>query len=130
MRQKYSLDIDIPSGIEAKIDNNVLKLSKSGAEVSRNIRIMKSKAKVHENKVIFDCAKANKKDIANIKSNIAHIKNMINSFDNEYVYKMEMCNVHFPMTAKVEGNKLIVNNFLGEKKKREAVIVSGVEVTI
>ena len=34
------------------------------------------------------------------------------------------------MTVKIEGSKLIINNFLGEKEKRFASIVPGVKVDV
>src|SRR3989344_4935855 len=42
----------------------------------------------------------------------------------------ESCNVHFPVTLKVEGNKFVITNFLGEKTPRFAKIPQGVKVEV
>ena len=55
---------------------------------------------------------------------------MFKGLDEKFVYKLQSCNVHFPMTLKVEKNKLIISNFLGEKTPRHAEILSGVDVEI
>jgi large subunit ribosomal protein L6 len=65
-----------------------------------------------------------------MKANIAHMKKMFLGLENDYVYHLESCNVHFPMTLKVEGNKLVINNFLGEKTPRFARILPGVKVDV
>ena len=45
---------------------------------------------------------------------------MFSGLQNKFVYKLEACNVHFPMTIKIEQGFLIINNFLGEKIPRKA----------
>ena len=65
-----------------------------------------------------------------MRAQLAHLKNIFLGLNERFVYELEVCNVHFPMTVKVDGSKLIINNFLGEKVPRVAQIVSGVEVKI
>ena len=86
--------------------------------------------KVEGNNIEIKNVRANRRDGAIIKAVAAHIRNLFRGLEKPFVYNMEICNVHFPMTVKVEGNKFIVNNFLGEKEKRFASIVSGVQVEI
>ena len=86
--------------------------------------------KVEGNNIEIKNVKANRRDGAIIKAVAAHIRNLFRGLEKPFVYNMEICNVHFPMTVKVEGSKFIVNNFLGEKEKRFASIVSGVKVEI
>ena len=55
---------------------------------------------------------------------------MFKGINEKFAYKLEACNVHFPMTLKIEGNKLAINNFLGEKTPRHAEILPNVDVDI
>jgi len=43
---------------------------------------------------------------------------------------MEICNIHFPMNVKVEGNRMIIKTFLGEQVDRTAKILPNVNVDI
>jgi large subunit ribosomal protein L6 len=86
-------------------------------------------AKVEGSEIILS-AEGNKNDYKTIKSYVAHIKNMFHGLSENFVYKLEICNVHFPMTAKVEGSRLVITNFLGEKTPRIANLVPGVEVKV
>jgi len=55
---------------------------------------------------------------------------MINGVQKKFTYELKIAASHFPMTVKVEGNKALIKNFLGEKKNREAEILPGVEIEV
>lgn len=60
----------------------------------------------------------------------AHLRNMFRGVTQGYERKMKIVHVHFPMSVKVEGNKLLVQNLLGQKSPRAAIIEEGVEARI
>lgn len=130
MRQKHILKIEVPEGVTCEILGRTIKCKKGDVELEREIFIPKTKMILKENKVIFDCEKANKKDVAIIKTNASHVMNLFKGLEEKFVYELEVCNVHFPMTVKVQGNEVVINNFLGEKVNRIAKILENVEVEI
>ncbi len=60
----------------------------------------------------------------------AHLRNMLHGVKEGYTYKLAICSSHFPINAVVEGNKVLVKNFLGEKTPRKARIMEGVVVKV
>ena len=60
----------------------------------------------------------------------SHINNMIVGVETPYTYKVKVCSGHFPMTVNVDGQKLVVKNFLGEKVPRKASIVGSAIVNV
>lgn len=130
MKKKLSEQLEIPAGVSCESADKILKCTKDGIELSKSIDIPSITARVADNKIFFECKSGNKRDYKIIKSLIAHTKNMFSGLEKEYVYNLESCNVHFPMTMKIEGNKLAINNFLGEKTPRFAKILPGVKVDI
>jgi large subunit ribosomal protein L6 len=60
----------------------------------------------------------------------SHIRNMIKGVTEGFVYKLKIVYSHFPMSVKVERDKVIVENFMGEKSKRVAKIVGNVKVQV
>lgn len=130
MKAHLTESIEIPEGVSCTFADNTLRCKKGADEIARRIAIPNISVKVESNKVIFDCPRGNKKDYKIIKSNIAHMKNVFTGLQEKYVYHLESCNVHFPMTMKVDGNKFVISNFLGEKTPRIAKIVSGVSVEV
>ena len=55
---------------------------------------------------------------------------MIKGVSEGHIYKLKICSGHFPMNTAVNGNKFVVNNFLGEKTPRELDIKEGASVKI
>ena len=116
--------------ISGSVSGESFTFTKGNSVISRKISIPLVKVSVSGNEVLFLCQKANKKKVAEIKAQIAHLKNIFLGLQERFTYELEVCNVHFPMTVKVDGSKLVINNFLGEKVPRSANILEGVEVKV
>ena len=71
-----------------------------------------------------------KKEASLVKTISSHVNNMIKGVTQGFTYKLKVVFVHFPMTIRVQGRKLVISNFIGERKDREAKIVGDVKVTI
>jgi large subunit ribosomal protein L6 len=130
MRKNISESISIPEGVNCKIEDSKLISSKSGVTLTKNIGIMGIAISLKDGAIFFETKKGNKKDFNKIKSQKAHITNLFQGLEGKFFYDLEACNVHFPMTLKVEKNRLAINNFLGEKTPRYADILPGVSVDL
>jgi large subunit ribosomal protein L6 len=130
MRQKIEEKMKVAEGVSCSIANGMLVCSKAGAELARNVRLPNIVVKIQGDEIIFSCEKGNKNDLKIIRAHMAHIRNMFHGLDKKYVYQLESCNVHFPVTLKVEKDRLVINNFLGEKVPRHATILPNVIVEI
>ena len=73
---------------------------------------------------------AAKKEKTMIGTYSAHIKNLLAGVKSGFDYKLKICSGHFPMTVAVEKNKVMINNFMGEKVPRSARIFLGVDVKV
>ncbi len=121
--------IEIPEGIEAKIENNEVTIKGPLGELKRrfpNFLIITKE----ENKIVVTTEKKTKKEKKEINTNAAHIKNMILGVMKKFVYKLQICAVHFPMNVSVQGSEIIIKNFLGERKDRKTNILPNVDVKI
>ena len=47
-----------------------------------------------------------------------------------YIYRLKIVFIHFPMTINIQGNKVVINNFVGERKARVAKIHGDVKVRV
>ena len=130
MKQHLIEQIEIPAGVSCNISGKVLTFKKGGAEIVRKIDVPGMIIHSKDNKMVLECKRGNKNDFKIIKSYIAHLKNVFTGLENEYVYKLESCNVHFPVTIKAEKDRVVITNFLGEKTPRYAKILPGVKVDV
>ncbi len=130
MKKNIIESLQIPEGIECIYEKNKLTCKSDSNEIFKIINIPNVKIKIEDKKVVFLSEKGNKMEFKKIKSHIAHIKNMFFGLNNKFIYKLEACNVHFPMTLKVESGFLIISNFLGERVPRKAKILPKVDVEV
>lgn len=128
--QFTELMIEIPEGIEAKIEGNVIKVKGEKGELSREFPLNDIKISKKENRIILKCSLDKRTEKALLGTIKAHIQNMIHGVSNGVVYKMKIVYSHFPINVKVQGNTLIIDNFLGEKHPRKAKILNGVSIEI
>jgi large subunit ribosomal protein L6 len=126
--------VKIPSGVEVSVDG--LKLSVKGplGKLERDFRsqCFIGQVKVEKGadtvKVSTESYKRHLK--AEVGTIAATLTSMIGGVTKGYTYKLKSVFMHFPMSVKVQGNKVVVTNFLGEKAPRTANIVSGTKVEI
>ncbi len=60
----------------------------------------------------------------------ANIRNMVKGVNEKYTAELELVYMHFPASMKVANGKLIVENFVGERKPREIQLPKGVDVKV
>lgn len=130
MKQKIVEKIKIPEGVSCVYENKSLICKKNSNTIEKKLHAPKINISVHNGEITVACEKGNKSDYKKITSFIAHLKNIFAGLEEKYIYQLEAVNVHFPMTLKKEGNELLINNFLGEKKPRKAKILQNVDVEL
>ena len=130
MKSLYETSVEIPAGINCTSSGATVNFSKGSTQLTRTFDNHTISIAIKDKEIVLTCKKANKKGIANVNAIAAHIKNLFHGLNERYVYEMEICNVHFPMTVKVDKENFVITNFLGEKVPRSAKILAGVEVKV
>jgi large subunit ribosomal protein L6 len=123
-------EIAIPEEIEGTLINNTLNIKGEKGELSRDFSHPKIEISLKDKKILIACKNPRKKQKALVGTFIAHIKNMIKGTSKGFEYKMKTVFSHFPIKLSIEENKFIIQNFLGERSPRKAVILDGVSVNI
>ncbi len=123
-------EIEIPEGVEVKINSKTLFVNGPKGENSRTFHYPKLELAHQGNKILLIGRNATKKEKTMIGTYAAHIKNLFAGVKNGFDYRLKICSGHFPMTVAVERNKVMINNFMGEKIPRSAKILIGVNVKV
>jgi large subunit ribosomal protein L6 len=71
-----------------------------------------------------------KKEAALVGTIYSHIQNMITGVTKGFSYKLKIVFSHFPISVKVQGKTLVIENFTGERRARVVKIVGDVKVKI
>jgi len=129
MKKNIEKIIKIPEGINVEVNGKQITVKADGKELKEEFNLPNIKIEKNKDLKVFS-KKATKREAKLMGTAVAHIKNMINGLKKEFIYKLEICNIHFPMNVKVEGDKLVIKNFLGEKVDRIAKILPDVKVEV
>jgi len=129
----YEKEIELPEGVSAEVAGNKVKISGPKGQLEREfkgLRVHGIRLMLTGKKIKVSSESERRKAKALVGTIIAHIRNMIKGVTTGYTYKLKVVYSHFPVTVKVEGNKVLVHNFLGEKVPRVAELVEGVHVEV
>ena len=130
MNKDLKREIEMPEGVSAVISGDDFAVKGNGKELKRTFNMGRAGAKVEGNKIILEAKGASRRESKMIGTAWAHLKNMIKGVGEDFVYELEICNVHFPMNVKAEGKKIIIKSFLGETTLRESRVMDDVKVDI
>ncbi|TKJ17448.1 50S ribosomal protein L6 [Candidatus Woesearchaeota archaeon B3_Woes] len=128
--KEYEGKIEIPEGIEVKIEEGIITVSNKDKELSRQLKHKKVSLSVVDKNVVISFKNGTKREKTMSGTFKAHIKNMFKGVTEGHIYKLKICSGHFPMNVTMKENKFIVNNFLGEKTPRELNLKDGADVKI
>lgn len=120
----------LPEGFSAEYEDGHLTVEAEGEEVSRKLEHAMIDVEVADGEVVFSTDRTKKSIKSIVKTFQSHVQNMVDGIQDEHVYKMKGVYAHFPMTVKEENGKVIIENFMGERKPREIEIMDGVSVSI
>lgn len=122
--------IDIPEGIKIDIDTTNVSISGPQGQLQKKLWYPGITIKKSDSELTVETNIPRREQLAMLGTYESHLKNMITGVTKGYEYKMKVVYSHFPIQIKTDGNKVIIANFLGEKKARKANILGNTKVTI
>ncbi|WP_404980405.1 50S ribosomal protein L6 [Candidatus Hadarchaeum sp.] len=122
--------IELPDGVEVKVEGKRVEVSGKKGALSREFDFPGLEIKIQGRVIIGTISSLRRRDKAALGVFKAHLMNMIKGVTEGFVYKLRTVYSHFPITVKVEGKRVTIHNFLGEKSPRVAEIVGDVSVEV
>ena len=122
--------IEIPEGVTVEIKDGLVKAKGPKGENERLCLHYKIDVKKDDKNIILESKKPSKREKTMLYSFKSHLKNLMEGVNTGFIYKVKVCSSHFPMSVSVEGQEVVIKNFLGEKIPRKSKIMPGVDVKI
>ena len=122
--------VKIPGGVKASLDGMHLRVTGPKGQLSRNVRFPQVTVTCDGDEVVIATESRRKEINAMVGTLEAHTKNMFRGVTDGYEYRMKVVYSHFPIQLKLQGSRLEIANFLGEKKARHARIEEGVTAKV
>jgi len=122
--------VEIPEGVESMLDGRVITIKGEKGELTRDFSHATINIQLEGRTVTVQASWPRKKEAALVGTVCSHIQNMIKGVTAGFTYKLKIVFSHFPITVKVQGKTLIIQNFTGERNPRKAKIMGDTKVTV
>ena len=124
----------VPEGVKITIKSLQVEVEGPRGKMSMNMRkfgrMVDMKVIKNGTRVKVDIWHATRKEVACLRSLAAKVENMMIGVTVGFLYKMRFVYNHFPINSEITegGRKLIIKNFIGERRNREILAAEGVKI--
>lgn len=122
--------VRIPSDVDVKIEGGQIKVSGPKGQLERYFDLSDYNVSVENGVFKISLENPRSKQKAMMGTIAAHLRNMIRGVREGYEYRLKIVYAHFPINVSVDGNRLVIKNFAGEKTPRYAHILPETQVEI
>ena len=127
--EKFETEVTIPEGVTVSLKKHMLQIQGPLGKTFKNFRKIPVNLEVADNKVNLKAIGKKKKDYAILNTTRSIIRNLCKGVINGYTIKMKVVFAHFPITVKVEGKNVLIENFQGERAPRISKIIGETKVS-
>ena len=123
IEQEISAEVEAPASVMIKKEGNAIQVKGTFGTVKKDFTKLPATVTVQGNKVKIKPYGTRKRDLAVTNTARSLIAAMIKGVEKGYTYKLKIIFAHFPISVKVKGKELHVENFYGERSARISKIV-------
>ena len=121
--ENMSVDLPIPPEVSVSKEESHIHVSGKLGTLVRDLSKIPIKVDIVKNNIRISSYGKRKKDFAVINTAKSIMNNMINGVEKGYTYRLKIVFAHFPISVKVKGPEVHVENIFGERAPRIAMIV-------
>ncbi len=126
--EKFQDEVIIPEGIKIIQNKHMLGFEGPLGKTFKSFRNILVNLEIKEDKVLLKSIGSRKRDYAILHTSRSIIRNICEGLVEGYTIKMKVVFAHFPITVKVEGKKILIENFQGERAARSTHIVGNTKI--
>lgn len=123
-------EVTLPAGVSFKLDRLTLTVKGPKGELKRTFSHPLVRLSMEGGRLYVEAKDARKRDRALAGTWSSHIRNMAEGASKGHEYLMKIVYSHFPIKATVQGEKFVIENFLGEQHPRTVAIVGATKVQV
>jgi large subunit ribosomal protein L6 len=122
--------LTIPDEVSAELDHLDLTVEGPEGSVTRRLWYPDVDVRVEDGDVVIESTEEDAKTNATVGTFESHVRNMFHGVLEGWEYEMEVFYSHFPMQVNVEGEEVVIENFLGERAPRRTTIHGDTQVQV
>lgn len=123
-------EIDVPGGVKVALRGPEVSVSGPAGEVERRLSYPGVRISDGDGYLRVE-AESEDKELLTVEGTFAaHLENMVEGVSRGFEYRLKVLYSHFPIQVNVRGDRVFIENFMGENEARTAQIVGGSEVEV
>ena len=123
-------EVEIPEKVTAKFENNILEVTGPQGNVNKDFEKIPVSLTINGKKIIIKPYGKRRKDLAITNTSRSIIRNMITGVLDGYTYKLKVVFAHFPISIKIKGKQISIENFFGERSPRVTDIIGDCKLSV
>jgi len=128
---EISKTIQVPDGVEVTIERRKVTVKGAKGTLMRDFSYVPISIDATDGKTVRVWAEWPRKKEASLVGTVhSHIQNMITGVEKGFLYTLKIVFSHFPISVKVQGKTVLIENFTGERRARKAKIIGDVKVKV
>ena len=122
--------IQVPDGVEVTIEGRKVTVKGAEGALTRDFSYVPISIEGNGKTVRVWAEWPRKKEASLVGTIYSHIQNMITGVEKGFSYKLKIVFSHFPISVKVQGKTVVIENFTGERRARRVKIIGDVKVKV
>ena len=128
--EKSIVKIQIPDDVKVNLKGSMLHVQGPLGHVYKNFKKIPVIIEVNDNKILLKQTGERKRHFAILNTAKSIIQTLCLGVVDGFTIKMKVVYSHFPITVKVEGKKILIENFQGERAPRISMINGDTKVEV
>ena len=127
---EISKTIQVPDNVEVTLDGKKISVKGAKGSLIRDFSFATISIEGDGKNIRIWAKWPRKKEAALVGTITSHINNMITGVTKGYQYKLKIVFSHFPISVKVQGKTILIENFTGERRARRIDTLGDVKIKI
>ena len=111
--------IQVPDGVEVTIEGRKVTVKGAKGALTRDFSYVPISIEGNGKTVRVWAEWPRRKEASLVGTIYSHIQNMITGVEKGFSYKLKIVFSHFPISVKVQGKTVVIENFTGERRARK-----------
>ena len=128
--EKSTVEIQIPENVKVNLKGDMLRVEGPLGKVYKNFKKIPVIIEINNNKILLKKTGERKKYQAILNTAKSLIQTLCLGVVDGFTIKMKIVYSHFPITVSIEGKKVLIKNFQGERAPRTSMIKGDTAVVV
>jgi large subunit ribosomal protein L6 len=127
---EISESIQVPDDVEVSLEGKRFTVKGPKGTLVRDFSFAPISIELNGKNICIRAEWPRKREASLVGTLRSHVQNMITGVRKGFTYKVKIVFSHFPISVKLKGNTVLIENFTGERNPRKAKIIGDVQVKI